>query len=134
MKKQGRTNSSKKRTAAKPAPRAMHDVRERALTAMRSAYTYLLAIVRPFRVPVRRLRSMETLSLPNKQTVSLVQVDGQEFLIGGTANSVVLLARLEAPSPRRKARTNANKVTPVSVVPAPVKVEPLVASFAAKVQ
>jgi hypothetical protein len=134
MKKQGKSIVRKKRTAPKPAAREARDVGARALMAVRSAYGYLLAIVRPFRVPSRRLRSMETLSLPNKQTVSLVQVDGQEFLIGGTANSVVLLARLEMPAPRRKTRSK--QMTPVSVVPvpAPAKVEPLVASFAAKVQ
>jgi hypothetical protein len=132
MKKQGKSIMRKKRVPQKPAATELQDVGKRAFTAMCSGYRYLLAIVRPFRVSCRRLRSLETLSLPNKQTVSLVQVDGQEFLIGGTANSVVLLARLEAPTLRRKAR--AKNVTPVSVVVAPAKVEPLVASFAAKVQ
>jgi flagellar biogenesis protein FliO len=39
---------------------------------------------------------METLSLGNKQTLSLVRVDGQELLIAGTGNAVSLLAMLDS--------------------------------------
>jgi flagellar biogenesis protein FliO len=57
-----------------------------------------MRVLRPFNLGYagRRLRTLETLSLGNKRTISLVQVDGQDFLIGGTANSLVLLAKLEA--------------------------------------
>ncbi len=42
----------------------------------------------------RRLRVAETLSLGDKRFVAVVQVDHQEFLIGGSSSSVSLLARL----------------------------------------
>jgi hypothetical protein len=96
----------------------LRKARIRILSAARSAYRRLLAVIHPFHVPTRRLRSLESLSLPNKQTISLVQVDGQEFLIGGTASSVVMLAKLErAPS----------------AIVAPEAAQ-LLASFATKVQ
>jgi len=44
----------------------------------------------------RRLRVAETVSLGEKRFVSIVQVDGEQFLIGGTPANVVLLAKLEA--------------------------------------
>ncbi len=44
----------------------------------------------------RRLRVTETVSLGEKRFVSLVQVDGSRFLIGGAAGSIALLAALGA--------------------------------------
>ncbi len=47
----------------------------------------------------RRLRVAETISLGEKRFVSIVQVDGAQYLIGGSASSVQLLAVLDqAPS------------------------------------
>ena len=43
----------------------------------------------------RRLRVAETISLGEKRFVSIVQVDGAQFLIGGAAGSVSLLAVLD---------------------------------------
>jgi flagellar biogenesis protein FliO len=43
----------------------------------------------------RRLRLAETISLGEKRSVSIVQVDGAQFLIGCSAGSVQLLAVLD---------------------------------------
>ena len=43
-----------------------------------------------------RLKVAETVSLGEKRLVSILQVDGAQFLIGGTANSISLLATIEA--------------------------------------
>lgn len=51
----------------------------------------------------RRLRVTETVSLGEKRFVSLVQVDGAQFLIGGSATSVQLLAHLK-PQPDSSAQ------------------------------
>jgi flagellar biogenesis protein FliO len=45
----------------------------------------------------RRLRLSETLSLGEKRFLAVVQFQKQEFLVGGTGNSIALLARLDAP-------------------------------------
>ena len=44
----------------------------------------------------RRLRVSETVSLGDKRFLSIVQVDGQDFLIGGATSGVTLLSRLTA--------------------------------------
>jgi flagellar biogenesis protein FliO len=44
-----------------------------------------------------RLRLSETLSLGEKRFLAVVQFQHQEFLVGGTGNSIALLARLNAP-------------------------------------
>jgi flagellar biogenesis protein FliO len=44
----------------------------------------------------RRLRVAETVSLGEKRFVSILQVDGEQFLVGGSPSNVVLLAKLEA--------------------------------------
>jgi len=44
-----------------------------------------------------RLRLSETLSLGEKRFLAVVQFQQQEFLVGGTGNSIALLARLDAP-------------------------------------
>jgi flagellar biogenesis protein FliO len=46
---------------------------------------------------VRRLRLSETLSLGEKRFLAVVQFQRQEFLVGGTGNSIALLAKLDAP-------------------------------------
>ncbi len=50
----------------------------------------------------RRLRVSETISLGDKRFVSVVDVDGTSFLIGGGAGGVVLLTPL---TPRPEARS-----------------------------
>jgi hypothetical protein len=44
----------------------------------------------------RRLKVAETVSLGEKRFVSILQVDGEQFLIGGSPSTIVLLAKLEA--------------------------------------
>lgn len=44
----------------------------------------------------RRLKVAETVSLGEKRFVSILQVDGEQFLVGGSPSNIVLLARLEA--------------------------------------
>src|ERR1700756_5793494 len=49
----------------------------------------------------RRLKVAETVSLGEKRFVSILQVDGEQFLVGGSPSSIVLLAKLEEkPEPR----------------------------------
>ena len=43
----------------------------------------------------RRLRVSETISLGEKRFVSILEVDGEQLLIGGSAENLVLLAKLE---------------------------------------
>jgi len=47
----------------------------------------------------KRLRVCETVSLGEKRFVAVIEVDGEQFLVGGAASSVATLARLE-PSPQ----------------------------------
>lgn len=44
----------------------------------------------------RRLKVAETVSLGEKRFVSILQVDGEQFLVGGSPSNIVLLAKLEA--------------------------------------
>jgi flagellar biogenesis protein FliO len=43
----------------------------------------------------RRLRVCETLSLGERRFLAVIEFDHQEFLVGGTGNSLELLARLQ---------------------------------------
>lgn len=43
----------------------------------------------------RRLRVCETLSLGERRFVAVIEFDRQEFLVGGSGNSLSLLARLQ---------------------------------------
>jgi flagellar biogenesis protein FliO len=58
----------------------------------------------------RRLRVCETLSLGDRRFVAVIEFDRQEFLVGGSGNSLELLARLHEgrviaePSPQRERR------------------------------
>lgn len=47
------------------------------------------------RQATRRLRVTETVSLGEKRFVSILEVDGEQFLLGGSTSSLVLLAKLE---------------------------------------
>ena len=44
----------------------------------------------------RRLKVAETVSLGEKRFVSILQVDGEQFLVGGSPSNIVLLAKLQA--------------------------------------
>jgi flagellar biogenesis protein FliO len=44
---------------------------------------------------VRRLRVCETLSLGERRFLAVIEFDRQEFLVGGSGNSLELLARLQ---------------------------------------
>jgi hypothetical protein len=43
----------------------------------------------------KRLRVCETLSLGDKRFIAVIQVDGEQFLVGGASSSMATLARLE---------------------------------------
>jgi hypothetical protein len=43
----------------------------------------------------KRLRVCETLSLGEKRFIAVIQVDGEQFLVGGASSSMATLARLE---------------------------------------
>ena len=43
----------------------------------------------------RRLRIAETVSFGEKRFVSILQVDGEQFLVGGSSSNIILLAKLE---------------------------------------
>lgn len=43
----------------------------------------------------RRLRVVETVSLGEKRFVSILKVDGEQFLIGASTSNVALLAKLD---------------------------------------
>ncbi len=45
----------------------------------------------------RRMRVAETVSLGEKRFVSILQVDGQQFLIGSATGQITLLAVLDDP-------------------------------------
>jgi hypothetical protein len=57
-----------------------------------------LAQKRTAQISSRRLKVAETVSLGEKRFVSILQVDGTNFLLGGAAGSVSLLAILDKQS------------------------------------
>jgi flagellar biogenesis protein FliO len=46
----------------------------------------------------KRLRVSETVSLGEKRFLAVVQIDREQFLVGGSASSVSMLTRLENPT------------------------------------
>lgn len=60
-----------------------------------------LGLSRVLQAKTRRMRVSETVSLGEKRFVSIIEVDGISFLVGGGAGSVSLLTQLgrEAGSP-----------------------------------
>ena len=62
---------------------------------VRSAWKWLESR-RSAHFAARRLHVTETLSLGEKRFVSIIEVDGTQYLIGGSAENVQLLTRLEA--------------------------------------
>jgi len=55
------------------------------------------------RAQSKRLQLAETISLGEKRFVAVIKVDGREFLVGGGATNVALLAQLD-PKKQLKAR------------------------------
>ena len=83
---QGFANS---RPAAKSKP-ALQLLFERAQAAWK-----WLAHKRSMQLAAKRLRVAETIQLGEKRFVSILQVDGAQYLIGGAAGNVQLLAVLD---------------------------------------
>jgi flagellar biogenesis protein FliO len=84
---------------------------EKAVATLNSAWKWMQERSKVQR-RARKLRVCETAQLGDKRFVALIQADGQRFLVGGTSNSVTLLATL----PRRKnARERVTKATPFEV-------------------
>lgn len=54
----------------------------------------------------RRLSVSETVSLGEKRFVSILCVDGEQFLVGGSSSNVVLLAKLDKSYAAGSDRTN----------------------------
>lgn len=73
---------------------ARADKLEQPLPPLRSRWwEWIRGRLASVRVP-RRLRLCETLALGEKRFVAVIEFDGQQFLVGGAAASVNLLARL----------------------------------------
>jgi flagellar biogenesis protein FliO len=64
------------------------------LKTWRRAYTAVKRILQIHRQP-RRLRLCESLPLGDRRFVAVVEFEQSRFLVGGTAGSLVLLAKLE---------------------------------------
>ena len=89
-----------RRLPSAPSPRATGDTPVQALVQalgrhVRSASKWLERR-RSAHFAARRLHVTETLSLGEKRFVSIIEVDGTQYLIGGSAENVQLLTRLEA--------------------------------------
>ena len=82
-------------TAAHIAIDAPMDYLRNTGSLFRRTWQWLLA-KRQAQLNSKRLRICEQVSLGEKRFVAIVQVDRQQFLLGGSANSVSLLGQLEA--------------------------------------
>ncbi len=79
-----------------PSPRVTGDTLAQILGRhVRSAWKWLERR-RSAHFAAKRLHVTETLSLGEKRFVSIIEVDGTQYLIGGSAENVQLLTRLEA--------------------------------------
>lgn len=75
-----------------------HAARPSALSkALRQGWQWLRkeGNLRLLQAKQRRLRVSETVQLGDKRFVSIVEVDGRSFLIGGSTSNVVLLTKLD---------------------------------------
>jgi hypothetical protein len=107
-----RVTVRKKRTPQRVPATRVPELILRAQAALSSLRQTLALVLRPLalRRNPRRLHVVETLSLSNKQTLSLVRVDGQDLLIGGNANTMSLLAMLDGPQDRPAALRDAKQL------------------------
>jgi flagellar biogenesis protein FliO len=77
--------------------------------ALKNLWQWVRRAVKPRKV--RRLRVCETLSLGERRFLAVIEFDHQEFLVGGSGNSLELLERLHEgmviaePSLPRESRT-----------------------------
>ncbi len=60
--------------------------------ALKNSWQWVQRAVKPRKA--RRLRVCETLSLGERRFLAVIEFDRQEFLVGGSGNSLSLLARL----------------------------------------
>jgi flagellar biogenesis protein FliO len=60
--------------------------------ALKNLWQWVRRSVKPRKV--RRLRVCETLSLGERRFLAIIEFDREEFLVGGSGNSLALLARL----------------------------------------
>jgi flagellar biogenesis protein FliO len=56
----------------------------------------------------RRLRLVESIMFGEKRFVSILEVDGEQFLLGGTASAVTLLAKLESTTHTRQGSSDSS--------------------------
>ena len=85
-----------RRLPSAPLPRATAEPLVQVLSRhVRSAWKWMERR-RSAHFAAKRLHVTETLSLGEKRFVSIIEVDGTQYLIGGSAENVQLLTRLEA--------------------------------------
>ena len=92
-------SGSRPRPSRRPSRKPHADTLHRAFAFLRSGWKWLEQ-KRTQQLTSRRLRVAETISLGEKRSVAIVQVDGAQYLIGSSPSSVQLLAvldRVEAP-------------------------------------
>ena len=70
-----------------PMARALYDVLAKISAAMQKVFSAPRM--------QKQLRICETVSLGDKRFVAVIQVDQERFLIGGAANSIAMLTRLQ---------------------------------------
>lgn len=61
-----------------------------------TAWNWTLKQLKSHRV-AKRLRVCETVSLGEKRFLAVIEIDGEQFLVGGASSSISTLARLERP-------------------------------------
>jgi hypothetical protein len=101
-----KSNAEKKIARRRPAPRALElpqpapEPTQKGLTL--NGAGLLSSVVKWFRArrvqsaQASKLRVSETIQLGDKRFVSVIHVDGQRFLIGGSSSSVALLTQLDS--------------------------------------
>lgn len=98
MKPNGLRFRSSRQSVSSRSRRTHPNTLRTAFALLRSAWQWLER-KRTQQLTSRRLRVAETVSLGEKRSVSIVQVDGAQFLIGSSASSVQLLAVLDRIEP-----------------------------------
>lgn len=94
-----RRSSAPSRRAPAPSPQATVGATVETMAKhVRAAWAWLER-KRSSHFAARRLHVAETLSLGEKRFVSIIEVDGTQYLIGGSAENVQLLSRLEDHGP-----------------------------------
>ena len=73
-----------------PAARALFDLMTKVYSVMQKVFVAKRA--------QKTLRVCESVSLGDKRFVAVIQVDQERFLIGGAANSIAMLTRLQETS------------------------------------